>query len=152
MATPGGREPVASEGGTGFLARELGKAARRETALQAALPRLYLRPRLSEVDIGYADRYVTPSGLHAAIAALRIGDLLELRRTHDRWELADRSGQTVGRLASVFRVPATFKCIRANVAAIILRRREDTGPAYLSNVRCDEWEVVLPDLILEPSQ
>ena len=113
----------------------------------AALSRLYRRPTLSEVDIGYAGRYAATSSLHAAIAALRIGDPLDLRRTSDRWELADRAGQTVGRLARAFQPPAT--CIHASVAAIIVRRREDTDPDYLSSVRCDEWEIVLPDLVFE---
>ena len=118
----------------------------------AEVSRLYRRPKLSEVDIGYAGRHAASSPLHAAIAALRVGAPLELRRAGDAWELADLNGSVVGRFARAFEAPANFTCIRASVAAIIVRRREDTDAAYLDRVRCDEWEVVVPELVFEPER
>ena len=118
----------------------------------AQLLRLYRRPGLREVDLGYAGRLAASSEVHASIAALRPGDSLELRGVGDRWELVDRAGQTVGRLARAFEVPAGFSCISASVAAITVRRREDSDAAYLGSVRCEAWEVVLPELVFEPSR
>ncbi|MCA0239502.1 MAG: RecQ family ATP-dependent DNA helicase [Proteobacteria bacterium] len=79
---------------------------------------------------------------HRAIAALRVGDLLELRQRSDGpggWELADRSGQTVGRMAAKF-MPPPGRIVAVRVAAIQVRkpRAGDTG------LRCARWEVVLP--------
>jgi ATP-dependent DNA helicase RecQ len=36
------------------------------------------------------------------------------------------------------------------VAAIIIRQREDTEPEYRDSVRCERWEVVMPELVFEP--
>lgn len=43
-----------------------------------------------------------------------------------------------------------MKCIDARVGAIYVRRREDEGTEYQDRVRCDRWEVVLPELVYEP--
>jgi ATP-dependent DNA helicase RecQ len=43
-----------------------------------------------------------------------------------------------------------MKCISACVAAIVVREREDTKPEFLDSVRCDRWEVVVPELVFAP--
>lgn len=105
----------------------------------------------AEVDLGFAGRYAASHGVHRAIAALAPGDILRLQREGDRWVLVDSEGNNVGRLARAFSSPSNMKCVAVHVAAIIIRRREDTEPKYLDSVRCDRWEVVLPELVFEPA-
>ena len=65
-------------------------------------------------------------------------------------ELLDRKGTAVGQLAVSFEVPHGFRCKFATVLAIVTWGREKSEPEYLDGLRCDEWEVVVPELVFEP--
>lgn len=43
-----------------------------------------------------------------------------------------------------------MNCIAAGVAAIIVREREDSEAEYHDRLRCERWEVVVPDLVFAP--
>jgi ATP-dependent DNA helicase RecQ len=43
-----------------------------------------------------------------------------------------------------------MKCIHGHVAAIVLRTREDSKGQFADSLRCDRWEVVVPELVFEP--
>jgi len=45
-----------------------------------------------------------------------------------------------------------MRCIAASVAAIIVREREDSEPEYHARLRCERWEVVVPDLVFGPGR
>ena len=105
---------------------------------------------LGDVDLGFAGRYAPTHSVHLAIAQLTAADVLQLRQAQERWELVDAKGHTVGRLARAFSPPAGLRCIAASVGAIVMRRREDSQPQFLDNIRCDRWEVVVPELVFVP--
>ncbi len=113
-----------------------------------------VRRRLGQglVDLGFAGRYGQSRPVHADIAGLATGDGLTLRDEDGRWELHDAAGNLVGRLAKAFAMPAGMRCIEASVAAVIVRSGEDSPPEYREQVRCARWEVVMPELLLEPVQ
>jgi ATP-dependent DNA helicase RecQ len=110
------------------------------------LQRRYDRLGLADVDLGFAGRQEAHKPVHRAIAALRVGDplLLEPRG------LVDNNGTTVGRLASAYQPPGGMKCVSATVFAVVRWRREDTRPEYQDSVRCESWEVIVPDLVFAP--
>ena len=111
----------------------------------------HVQPGLREVDLGFAGRLATRHPTHRAIAALSPGDPLGTRVVNGgRWHLLDRTGTVVGRLAASFRPPAGMRCRSAEVLAIAERSRETTDPKYRATVRCDSWEVVVPELVFEP--
>lgn len=118
--------------------------------LPVELGRRYLRPTLADIDLGYAGRCPGGDPVHAAIAALSSGSPVQLQEAGTRWELRDREARVVGRFAKSFRPPARMRCIAASVHAVIVRRRKDTDPDYLDSVRCEEWEVIVPELVFEP--
>ena len=90
---------------------------------------------------------------HRAIGALSPGDALETRITDGgRWELLDLSGNTVGRLAASFKPPPGMRCRSAAVLAVVARSRESSDPKYHDTLRCDSWEVVVPELVFEPAE
>ena len=126
---------------------------RAPTQLPAPAPELarhYSRLMLGDVDLGFAGRYAPTHSVHLAIAQLTAADVLQLRQAQERWELVDGKGHTVGRLARAFSPPAGLRCIAASVGAIVMRRREDSQPQFLDNIRCDRWEVVVPELVFVP--
>ncbi len=114
------------------------------------LRRRYVRPTLRELHLGYAGWLDPDSKVHRAIAALAPGSPLQLRQSNSgRWELTDQDGIVVGRMAKVFAPPRAMHCRSAEVFAIITQRREDSDPAYLDRIKCENWEVVVPELVFE---
>ncbi len=119
-------------------------------ALAPELMQQHLRLTLTDVDLSCAGRRPTGDAIHAHIAALAVGDPLQLRLRDDKWEVLDRSGVVVGRLARSFGVPADRIVLRASVCAVVVWRRADQTPEWIDTVRCETWEVVLADLVLAP--
>ena len=115
------------------------------------LGRRYRRPGLDEINLGFAGRHHLRHPVHRAIAALSPGDPLEARVAKTgHWELLDGSGTVVGRLARGFEPPADTRCASATVLAIVSWGREASEPRYQDGLKCDDWEVVVPELIFEP--
>ena len=89
--------------------------------------------------------------MHAAIAELRPGNSLEVRRGGSgRWELLNDAGTVIGRLARRWETPAGMRCVEAAVYAVVTRSRALSDPQYLDRLRCETWEVVVPELVFEP--
>jgi ATP-dependent DNA helicase RecQ len=118
------------------------------------LSRRYQRLTLKDVDLSFAGRRHPSNPLHAAIAALSPGDKLRLRPSPAgeamSREIDDDHGHTVVKLAKAYRPPPGMRCLEARVAAIIVRRSEDSDPEYRERLRCESWEVVMPELVFEP--
>jgi len=126
---------------------------RAQTELPVPAPELarqYSQLSLGDVDLGFAGRHASGHPVHRAIAGLNAGDALQLGRERGVWVLVNAQGTSVGRLARSYTPPPGMKCLSARVAAIVLYRREDSAPDFQPSVRCDRWEVVVPELIFAP--
>ena len=122
-------------------------------ALPAASPelaRLYRRLSLRDVFLSFAGYRPTGHAVHRTIASLSPGDQLQVRAGPNRWELLDLRGTVVGQLVSSFQAPDGMRCKFATVLAIVTWGREKSEPEYQESLRCDEWEVVVPELVFEP--
>jgi ATP-dependent DNA helicase RecQ len=119
------------------------------TVPRTALLRTYARLSMRHIDLGFAGRHLAAHPVHAAIRSLRPGDPVELVPQGERLELRDEAGRVVGRLAKAYSIPSSCHCVEARVGAIIARRREDTEADYRNAVRCDQWEVVVPELVFD---
>ena len=142
-----------------------------------ALESRYRRLRLRDVDLGFAGRHDARHPVHRAIAVLSPGDPLEVRvaatrhprRTGQqdrspsddppeahpaprRWELLDRTNTVVGRLAGGFDPPSGIQCRSATVLAVVAWSREVSEPEYHDGIRCETWEVVVPELVFGPEE
>lgn len=88
--------------------------------------------------------YFAPSApIHKAIAELDYGDELSLRPRGDGkpgWEIADRNGVSVTRMAQRFQ-PPSGKILGVRVATVLVRHAREG-----EDVRCPEWELVLPEI------
>ena len=145
------------DGSRGFHAELVDHAAtvRREAAelppCSEAVEYRHVRPTLQDVDLGFAGRRQVGDSMHGTIAALSIADPLDVRVGKDgRWELLDRDGRAVGRLARSFRPPSEARCRSAEVFAVVGWSREASEPKYRDAMRCDAWEAVVPELVFEP--
>ena len=128
---------------------------RREPAALPSAPETlgyhYVRPALRDVDLGFAGRRAARDPVHRAIAGLSPGDPLDTRITaRGRWELLDKTGMVVGRLAASFQPPPGTRCRSAEVWAVTGWSREASKLEYHDSIRCDAWEVIVPELVFEP--
>ena len=127
---------------------EQASALRRAPAsLPPAAPGLRARHQrlaMKHVDLGFAGRRNARDPLHRAIAELAPNDPLTLRPHGDRWALFNHANMRVGRLAKSFACPPGQHS--AKVLAIVGWNRERSEPQYKDSVRCDSWEVVVPEV------
>jgi len=114
---------------------------------QAGLDRRYLRLTLKDIDIGFAGRFLSSHAVHVVIADIKAGDEIQLRSNDSRWELLDQQGRLVGRLAKSFMPPKAMTLESVRVIAVIRRYRDDSAVDYQSSIKCDQWEVIVPELI-----
>ena len=114
------------------------------------LTRRYQRISLRDVFLSFAGYRPSGHPAHRAIAELFPGDPLQVRAGSNRWELLDRNGAVVGQLAGNFRVPDGMRCAFATVLAIVAWDKERSEPQYQDRLRCEKWEVVVPELVFEP--
>ncbi len=124
----------------------------------AALPpptpemsRRYRTLTLKDVDLGFAGRKPPSNPIHRSIRILAPGDPLQARRRRDRWELLDNTGVPVGALARSYDTPDNLPCAEARIAAIATWNKDRSDPQYRQHLHCDQWEVVIPELIFEPA-
>ncbi len=111
----------------------------------------HLRLALRDVDLGFAGRCQDRDPVHGAIAALSVGDPLDVRiGSGGRWELANQAEHVVGRLAKAFEPPEGMRPRSAEVYAVVRWSREASDPRYRPFFRREEWEVVVPELVFEP--
>ncbi len=115
------------------------------------LTRQYLSVSLREIDLGYAGRKGPTQNIHQYLQALQIGDSLQVPSEDDAWLIRTQSGEVVGKLAKKFQLPKGYQIAEARVEAIVIYRRRDSAPEYQDSCQCEQWEVVVPELILEPT-
>ncbi len=115
------------------------------------LARQYRQLSLRDVFLSFAGYRHHSHPLHRAIAALSPGDPLQVRVSGNRWELLNCSEMVVGQLASNFEPPSGTRCTSAKVLAIATWSQEYSDPQYQRSLRCDTWEVVVPELVFEPN-
>ena len=62
----------------------------------------------------------------------------------------NQTGNRVGRFAKDFTAPEGMRCLSARVLAIITRTQEQSGPEYQERIKCNTWEIVVPELVFGP--
>ena len=127
---------------------------REPVELPSASPELARRYRgltLRDVYLSFAGRRPRTDRVHRDIASLAPGDELGVRHQPGRWELLNDKGAIVGTLARAFEPPKGTRCVGASVAAVVAWSRKYSDPQYANQLQCDEWEVVVPELVFEPS-
>ena len=115
------------------------------------LSRHYRQLNLKNVYLSFAGRRPPDHRVHRALAALSPNDPLQVRQNSGKWELLDDAEVVVGTLAKSFKPPEGMTCTGATVLAIASWSRQHSEPQYQEQLKSDTWEVVVPELIFEPS-
>ena len=138
-------------GGMFWLQDDVSMTHRSDIELPEPVPELdrrYQQLNLRDVDLGYAGRHWAKHPVHNAIASLRAGDELDIRASNNGWQVLNASDREVGRLAKGFAVPDSPN-LRARVHAVVTWSRAESEPEFQAGCLCEEWEVVVPELIFE---
>jgi len=107
----------------------------------------YVLPTMREIDLGFAGRKSASDPLHHRLADLRIGDTLRFEVGKNGYCLLNSAGYEVGRFSSNFEPPTGLRCIASTVRAVIVWRKRDSDLKYQDRCRCEQWEIVLPELV-----
>lgn len=111
---------------------------------------------LDDIHLGYAARFEAWHPIHAALKALKPGDLLQLRPENQDIGLCDQHGVTVARLSRKARDAwsARLGLIREiRVLAMIVRTPEqETDPAFRDRCRVAEWEIPVVEIVTETAR
>ena len=111
-------------------------------------PELHLRREtltLGDVQLSFPGWHRANHPMHDAIRRLEPGDELSINTDRTPWEITNGHGQPIGRLARHYRTQGRFHSAR--VHAVVHWRREENEPEYQDRLRCDEWEVVVPEFV-----
>ena len=112
------------------------------------MKRKYLRLSLRDVNLSFAGRRRPEDPVHQAIKRLSPGDPLRVKTDKNPWELAATDGTIVGRLAQSFDVPEGVNEASAIKLAIATWDKERSEGQYQHLLKCDRWEVVIPEIVL----
>lgn len=117
--------------------------------LPAGLSRRFELLGLGDVDMDFAGRSKDVA-VRRALGEMRNGDplVVEPLPEQQRWVIRAPDGQMVGRTAQSYAPPAG-RIVTARVAAICVRRLQDVTAEWQSRMVLAEWEVVLPELVVE---
>lgn len=110
---------------------------------QALSQRTWLA-NLGQVVLSWPGYFAPDKAIHRAIAQLDVGCELILRTRNDGqtgWELADKNGVAVTRMASAFTPPGNIVAVKVAAIAVWHRKSGDD-----EKLRCEHWEVVLPEI------
>jgi len=142
MCAEGGRNPYLVDLGTvNGVHDHLPRALPQH---RADLERRYVMLGPASMDIGFAGRASSAQPVHRAIAALRTGDVVEIKGRF----VHSVSGQIVGRLAaSVDSAPLQQGV--ASMVAVMVRTRSQTPEEYWPALQVDHWETPLAEVRLD---
>jgi ATP-dependent DNA helicase RecQ len=129
-----------------------GLSLRSRPSVQAADYQLFQRIWVADpkqVVLSWPGYFSPKAPIHWAIANLDYGSELVLRQKTDGkegWEIADKNGIAVTRMAKQF-MPPQGEIIGVKVAAILVRHATDKD---FDAIKCTNWEVVLPEIVYLP--
>ena len=109
--------------------------------------RSYSRLSLRDVQLSFAGFRPSNHPIHKAIASLAAGDPLKIRTDRNPWELITNRGITVGRLSQGFKQPQEAEQVSATVLAIASWNKAKSEARFLDQLKTDQWEVVIPEIV-----
>lgn len=107
----------------------------------------YQLPDLKLVDLSWAGRLASTNPALAAIMEAQVGEPITLVAIDDTWMIQDAQGRILGRMARAWAPPKGRSFLRGEVGAIVRWRKVDNKEEYRAQLRRDQWEVVLPELV-----
>ena len=110
-------------------------------------PHHYQMPDLKLVDLSWAGRLHGRHPSLEAISVAQVGDPVTLVDEGESWTIRNIRGQKLGRMSRAFAPPEGLTFLRGEIGAIVRWRKSDSKEEFRGNIRREEWEAVLPELI-----
>ena len=104
-------------------------------------------PDLRTVDLSWAGRLGMGHASLAAISGAKAGDPILIARDGPTWMMQNLQGQALGRMAKSWSPPDGLRLLRGEVGSIVRWRKSDNEEEYRANLRRDEWEAIVPELV-----
>ena len=114
-------------------------------------PHVYQLPDLKYSDLSFPGRQSRKHEVHDGIRSCKVGDPLGLEFREPHWELVDRHGRVLGRMAKSWQHPVGYAFSSGRVGAVVHWRKSDGDEKYAHYARRDAWETVLPELTFSPA-
>jgi ATP-dependent DNA helicase RecQ len=111
------------------------------------LDHIYKKSSLRDIHIGYPGNFEERNPIHGAIKKITTGDNIDLDAQGNGIFITNAEGQKIGKMASRYSIPEGLELVSAHVYAVISHSRALTDVEYQNNVRCNRWEVVVPEFI-----
>ncbi|WP_187969599.1 RecQ family ATP-dependent DNA helicase [Aquibium microcysteis] len=140
-----GPHPLVPAGGDHMLRRATPPAAAGSVRSTA----LYQVPNLRVVDLSWAGRLRPGHASLGAIGEAKAGDPLRIVAEGDAWMMRDAQGRALGRMARSWSPPDGLAIRRAEIGAIMRRRRADSTEEFRPHLQRDVWEAVLPEIVFD---
>ena len=130
----------------------LGRTAPKSDISDSRLANRTVTCSMADVVLDYAGWRPPQHRVHRAIAELEPGDPLSLVREDDRWSVLDRQRRKVGQMARRWTLAQGMAILSAHVHGIFMRSTKDPkDEGFASRLQSDTWEVVVPRIVLTPS-
>ena len=144
---------VMTQGAHVLLSSEEDSILRRQVATPEAkdlpLDRAYFMPDMGQVFIDWAGRLRDGDTSHDAISQAQTGDPVTLCQHDERWWVKDRQGRRLISMKGGWTVPDGKRVVSAAIGAIVARHAHESGEEHRAKLKQDQWEVVLPEIVLE---
>ncbi len=111
------------------------------------LDHIYKKSSLRDIHIGYPGNFDERNPIHGAIKDITTGDKIILEDSGRGTFITNVEGRKIGKMANRYRIPEGFELVSAHVYAVISHSRALTDVEYQNNVRCNHWEVIVPEFI-----
>lgn len=111
--------------------------------------RIYRYLTKGDVYLSYAGNLPDNDPSLKAIKDLSAGDEILLDLAPDARTITNKAGVTVSKLAKNYKPPKNATFLKGFVSAIQIRNKDESDPKYISALKRDNWEYILPELIFE---
>ena len=85
--------------------------------------------------------------IHGAIKKITTGDKINLDVQANGIFIMNAEGHKIGKMAGRYSIADGLELVSAHVYAVISHSRALTDVEYQNNVRCNRWEVVVPEFV-----
>ena len=115
--------------------------------LPEILDHIYKKVSLRDIYIGYPGNFDEKNPIHDAIKKITPGDEIKMEFSDRSSFMTNAAGQKIGKMANRFSIPEGLDLVSVHVHAVISHSRAFTDVEYQRNVRCDHWEVIVPEFV-----
>ena len=103
----------------------------------------------NDVFLSYAGYLADGCQSLRAIENIAAGDEILLELTPGKRIIKNKAGIDIGELAKDYKLPGNAVFLKGYVSAIQVQKKDEADPRYISRLKRESWECILPELVFE---